>query len=503
MFLKFFTSLRNTLISITFRALFATLVAEMGAFHFGFGLSYPSPIALEVKRNGILTENNFPIFASLLSLGAAVGSLLCIPFIQGFGRKAVIQLNSIVGAFGWLLIAIGSNGTELIIGRFFSGMSVGIYSVVVPIYIGELAHYKTRALITNNFSVILRIGVIICYVLGIFLSFRLLALVPVAVILLQVILMSFQPYSPTWLFSRDLDKRGKEVLTLLRNKHCDVQEECDAIKSILKETQIGLSDKIKMLTEPYHLKALWVGLTMVASVQCTGIPVYLSYASQLYKTNKLLEPNIAPPLLGICMVVGTLIASLLFDRVGRKSLTILSAVGTVVCLTCLGIGYLITEHSPPCQTPPIALYNNTIVEYSGCVALSIWALMNLNMLFFLFGLGWGSLLWVLLAELFPIRVKTVVSSLAQVNLWVVTFIITLIWPYLEIWFGTSGAFFIFAVINSFSLLFVILFIPETKGKPVDEIERLFQENTVFCDPCYPCKIYKEYFYRLSYTVTNE
>ena len=503
LFIKWIRSVKSAInISITFRSLFASLVADLGAFHFGFGLSYPSPIASEVIRKGLLSDQNFPIFTSLLSLGAVVGSLVCIPFLQWFGRKAVIMLNSIFGAVGWLLIAVGSNGTELIVGRFFSGMSVGIYSVVVPIYIGELAHYKTKALITNSFSIVLRLGVVICYVLGIFISFRILALVPVILILVQVVLMSFQPYSPTWLFSRNLDKRGKQALISLRSTHCDILEECDAIKSILNESQIGLRAKLKILAEPYHLKALGVGLTMVAAVQCTGIPVYLSYASQLYSTNKLLDSNTAPTLLGVFMVLGTLIASMLFDRVGRKSLTILSAIGTVFCTSCLGIGYWVTERSPPCQTPPLAVYNATIVGHSGCLAFSIWALINLNMLFFLFGLGWGSLLWVLLAELFPIRVKTVVSSLAQVNLWVVTFIITLIWPYLEFWFGTSGAFLLFAVINSFSLLFVVLFIPETKGKPIDEIERLFQERTIFCDPLCICNIYEERFLTLKYTVSK-
>ena len=501
---KWFHSVKSTIItSITLRSLFASLVADLGAFHFGFGLSYPSPIALEVKRKGILSDNNFPIFASLISLGAAAGSLLCIPFIQWFGRKAVIQINSIFGAVGWLMIAMGSSATELIVARFFCGMSVGIYSVVVPIYVGELAHYKTKALLTNSFSVVLRLGVVTCYVLGVFLSFRVLALVPVVCIVIQVILMSFQPYSPTWLLSRNLDKRGKQALISLRNKHCDIQEEYAKIKSVLKESDISLWAKIKILLEPYHLKALVVGLTMVTCVQFTGIPIYLSYASQLYSTNKLLDSNTAPTLLGVFMVAGTLIASVLFDRVGRKSLTILSAIGTVTCLTSLGIGFWVTEQSPPCQSPPLTVYNATIVGQSGCIAISVWALINLNMIFFLFGLGWGSLLWVLLAELFPIRVKTVVSSLAQFNLWVVTFLIILIWPYLEVWFGTSGAFFIFAVINSFSLLFVVLFIPETKGKAVDEIERLFQERTVFCDPLYLCKVYENNFHRLSYTVRND
>ena len=478
-------SLKSTSSSITLRALSAAIVADIGAFHFGYGLSYSSPVAKELLQKGILTENEFPVFASILSLGAAVGSLACMPFIQPLGRKAVIQLNSIIGALGWILIAIGTNATYLIIGRIFSGVSIGVYAVVVPMYIGEIAHFETKALLTNSFSILLRMGIIVANLLGIFLPFRALALFPVALILFQTIVMSFQPYSPIWLITRGLDSQGYKVLESFRSKNCDVPSEYKAIKSVLNETQISLGSKIKSLAKPYHLKALIIGLTLVVAAQSTGVPIFITYASDVYRSNKILDPDIAAVLQGVIMVVGTLLASLLYDKLGRKSLTILSAVGTVICLVGLGIGSLLIERSPPCQDTPIE-YNTTLVGEDGCIAISLWAIVNLNMIFFLFGIGWGSLMWVLLAEMLPVRVKTIVSGLAQVNLWFINFLTTLAWPYLEDWLGTSYAFFIFAVINIFSLIFVILFIPETKQKTINEIEELFKERTIFCDICNNC-----------------
>ena len=464
------------------RALSAAIVADIGAFHFSYGISYSSPVANELLQKGILTENDFPVFASIISLGAAIGSLICMPFIQPLGRKAIIQLNSIIGALGWILIAIGTNATYLILGRILSGASIGVYAVVIPMYIGEIAHYETKALLTNSFSIMLRMGIIVANLLGMFLPFRALALFPVALILFQTIVMSFQPYSPIWLISRGLDNQGYRVLESLRGKYCDCPSEYKAIKSVLNETQISLGRKIKLLAKPHHLKALIVGLILVAAVQSTGVPIFITYASDLYRSNKILEPDIAAVLQGVIMVVGTLFASLLYDRLGRKSLTILSALGTVVCLIGLGIGSLLVDRSPPCQDIPME-YNTTLVGEDGCIAISIWAIVNLNIIFFLFGIGLGSLLWVLLAEMSPVRVKTVVSGLAQFNLWFVTFLITLAWPYIEDWLGISNAFFIFAVINIFSLIFIVLFIPETKGKPINEIEKLFKERTIFCDIC--------------------
>lgn len=475
-------TLKSTVSSITLRALSAAIVADIGAFHFGYGISYSSPVATELLQKGILTKDEFPVFASIISLGAAIGALVCIPFVQPLGRKAIIQLNSIIGALGWLLIATGTNATHLIVGRILSGASIGVYAVVIPMYIGEIAHYETKALITNSFSILLRMGIIVANLLGIFLPFRALALFPVALILFQTVVMSFQPYSPIWLISRGLDNQGYRVLESLRSKDCDCPSEYNAIKSVLNETQISFGRKIKLLAKPYHLKALIIGLTLVAAVQSTGVPIFITYASDVYRSNKILEPDYAAVLQGVVMVVGTLLASLLYDRIGRKSLTILSAVGTVICLIGLGIGSLLVERSPPCQDTAME-YNTTLIGEDGCIAVSICAIVNLNIIFFLFGIGWGSLMWVLLAEMLPVRVKTVASGLAQVNLWLVTFLITLAWPYLEDWFGTSYAFFIFAVINFVSLVFVILFIPETKRKPINEIEKLFKERTIFCDIC--------------------
>ena len=484
------------------RLVFATIATNIGAFNIGFGVSYTSPIISEVTRLGLLTDRTLPIFTASIFLGAALGSLISFQLILLFGRKAVIQTNTLVYSFGWLLVAFGTNASFLIVGRLLGGVAIGVETVVAPIYIGELVHHKNRALYTNSFSLILRSGIVVAYTLGIFLSFRSLALVPVFLSLIQACLMFPQPYSPAWLLSRNLEVRAFRVLESLRQKGSDIRQEVLAIQSVLRETEAPLRTKLKWMTETYHLKALVAGLLMVTAVQCTGVPVYLSYASQLYSSNKILDVNTAPILLGVFMILGTLIASCLFDRMGRKMLTVLSAVGTVICHVCLGICYRLIEQSSGCQPAAFLPNNHTLLSTAGCLTVSISALVSLNSIFFLFGIGWGSLLWVLLAELFPIRVKTIISSLVNTHLWLVTFVIALLWPYLEMWFGTSGAFFIFAFINTLSLIFVVLFIPETKGKKVEEIEKLFQENIVFCDPLYLCRKCQEECSANSYVVAT-
>ena len=456
----------------SWEVLLVTLLANISSLKLGFGLGFSSPTSLELLRSGILSRYTFPIFSAVYALGVGAGCISAVPFLKLFGRKFVLILSSLLSSLGYILIATSSCSPLLTVGRAVAGLSAGFCFTTVPVYIGEIAHFKVKGFFAGFFGLYLRVGTLSAYILGMFLSFRWLALFPVFIDLLHIPLLLCLCYSPVWLVSRGLDRRGESVLVRLGRTGEEARRECEGVKKVLSQKEhSGIKAKLKLAFNKYNIKALTIGLTYMLFEPMTGTDIIDAYSTRILSENRfsLISPNTASVIFPLFAIAANIVLIGFVDRVGRKSLTIVSGVGIIICLFSMSIyAYAM---------------NSFGISANATEFLGICPVVSLAGVRFLHGLGWGSVGFILLGELFPLRVRSTLVGISSFCSWLVIFAVLLLFPFLTEWFGYGLTFGLLGVLNIVSLLFVVFFLPETKKKTVEEIEELFKERTVFCLCC--------------------
>ena len=260
----------------TFPVLIASVAAAMESFIMGFSLGYPSPIETQVKEAGILDDNSFPLFSSCLYFVAIFGSLFAIFVTELIGLKALIILSSLTNALGWLMLVAADNWILMILGRCISGFSLGVSGCLSCIYIADLSPKESRGFYGGMIMQAVMFGTMASHSLGIFCSFRELALVAVFVLLIQTLILVWQPYSPSWLLSRGLEKRALKTLNYLRGSKYDIEAELVELKLVINENgTITFFQRIKSLfCEATNLRILFVVCFLFISLELTGISMY-------------------------------------------------------------------------------------------------------------------------------------------------------------------------------------------------------------------------------------
>lgn len=382
----------------SWQVLLVTLTANLTTLKLGFGLGFSSPTSLELLHSDLLSDYTYPVFSSIYALGVGIGCACVVPFLKVFGHKFVLVLSSLISTGSYLLIASSACSTQLIIGRATAGVSAGICFTTVPVYIGEVSHFKVKGLFAGFFGLFLRFGTLTAYTLGLFLSFRWLALVPVYIDLLCTSMLVCLCYSPTWLITRRLSRRGVSVLSRLGRSEEEAMRECGEIETVLSEGEYsGVKDRIASLFQKNNLKALIIGLAYMLLEPMTGTDVIDAYATQILSGTSFIlgSPNAAAVFFPLFAIAANFLLLVLVDKVGRKVLTVVSGVGIVICLFSMSVYVFVTDKAVVADV-------NTTGGYLGVVPV-----VSLAGVRFLHGLGWGSVGFILLGELFPLKVKSV------------------------------------------------------------------------------------------------
>ena len=470
----------NMGIKISIKVFLFSQILGIGMLQQGFGIGFTSPTLSELLKLGLLDDTTYPIFVSLFVVGLALGSILSIPGSKYLGRKLVNILSSLPVTFGLLLIAHGTNHGYLLAGRFFHGIGAGMLATVIPVYLGEITPSSARGFLTGFGGVYDVTGVLIVYSVGVFLSFRWLSIVGAAISVFHMFALLLAPESPTWLYSRGLEKRAKRVLEGLRGNEADVLEECSAIQIALdakREASTSIIYYLKLILVKYRLKALTVGIILALGFVNSGIDILCSYTSQLLGRTNGIDPNIVAIAMPIFSIIAAAIAIALVEPCGRKPLLLTSAIILTLSLASLATYFLLDEYIFGCSMDG---RESAIVEENLCNWLIIWPGVSLIVYSCCFQIGWGSVVFIIMGELFPIRLREVGPGILQFALNVHSISTLTAFPYVASAIGNGYTFFILVAVNAVQCLFIVLFLPETKGLKADEIEEIFQENSLLC-----------------------
>jgi MFS transporter, SP family, sugar:H+ symporter len=429
------------------------IFGALGGLLFGYDTGVIAGALLYINKDLGLTPTLQGVVVSSLLVGAMVGSIVAGPLADAIGRRRLVLIAAVTFIVGAIGSAFAPSAGVLILFRVVLGLAVGAASVIVPLYLAELAPTEIRGAIASLNQLMIVTGILAAYIVNLSLAasggWRLmlgLAVVPALVMLLG---MLFMPETPRWLVAKDREPEAREVLRLSRDEDA-VEKEIHDIKSVERQEEGG----VRELLAPWVRPALVVGMGLAIFQQIVGINTIIYYAPTTltkvgFGDSAAILANAG---IGVLNVTMTLVAIWLIDKVGRKPLLLVGALGMALSLAILAITSLVLPQ--PKGLGPVGLI--TVVCLAGFIVS--------------FAASWGPIVWVMLAEIFPLRIRGAAMGVATLLLWGANFVVSLTFPILLSAVGIGYLFLGYAVIGVLAFLFVHFFVVETKGRSLEEIE---------------------------------
>lgn len=317
----------------------STFTVVLGSLEFGYCVGFSSPVQSAMIKDLGLTTSQFSTFSSLLTIGAMVGAILSGRTADFLGRKGALRVSSACYVVGWLMISLLKNAWLLYIGRLLTGYGAGLTSYTVPVYIAEITPKNLRGGLTTTNQLSITIGILIAYLLGMLVEWRLLAIIGIIPCILLVSGLFFIPESPRWLAKVGHDKEFEEALQALRGKDCDVSDEAAEIREYVEELGNLPRAKILDLFRLKYMHSVVVGVGLMVFQQFGGINAVMFYASEIFKDAGFSSSNMASVAVAALQVPMTAIGALLMDKSGRRPLLMVSAGGMSIGCSLVGVSF--------------------------------------------------------------------------------------------------------------------------------------------------------------------
>lgn len=454
--------------SVRQRLFFVVLVATMGSLAYGYDtgiISGALPFMTLPAAQGGLGLNPFTegLVTSSLIFGAALGAFLSGYLSDRFGRRITLRSLALLFVLGALGTALAPTVNIMIVMRFLLGVAVGGGSSTVPVFIAEIAGPRKRAPLVSRNELMIVSGQLVAYIVSALMSYLLndphlwrymlaLAMVPGVLLFIGTF---FVPASPHWLVAEGRVKDALRVLKTLREHPREVQKEISDMKQQAHESQQGPSTK-ELLKQKWVLRLVLTGAGMGFVLQFTGVNAFMYYTPIILKTTGMgTSASIAATIgNGIVSVLAAIAGIKGVSRFGRRPM-LMTGLTIVICAQ-IALGCVLVFMPQDMTQSLLAL---------GCI---------LVFLFFM-QMCISPVYWLLMSELFPMKVRGALTGTAVSFQWICNAIVAFAFPPLLAVAGNT-TFFIFALINIGSLIFVAMALPETRGKSLEQIETAMRQR---------------------------
>lgn len=434
--------------------LYLTVVtAYMASVSFGFACTYSSPALPDIRKTIDFSASDSGWFGSLVTLGAVFGGLAGGQLVNLIGRRGTLWAAAAWFIAGWLCLIFAPSTALLFVGRVLTGVAMGIVALTVSVFISEISPPNIRGLLNTGANAVLCVGILLTFALGKFLNYRWLAafcLVPSAV---MAVALFWVRESPRWLLQKGRRKDAIEALHFYQGPM--ISEQLEALDVSLANVQ---SFSLVDMTMPHIYKPFFCTLLPMFMQQASAVCVMLFYAQDIFEdAGTSISAEDCTIIVGALQVVVLFVATALADRVGRKILLIISSVGSSASLTILGVSFYMK-----------ASKGQEFLDSFGWLPL-----VAIGIFFMSYATGLGPLPWVLLGEMIPLRARGFATGVCTAILFGLAFLVTKEYDDMQLLMGTAGTYWMFAVLLSGALALFVAFVPETKGKSLEEIELLF------------------------------
>jgi SP family galactose:H+ symporter-like MFS transporter len=436
----------------------AAAFAGLGGLLFGYDTGVISGAELFFRNDFSLSTFALEIIVSGVLAGAAVGALTGGRLADLFGRRTLLIVTALIFAAGAILCAAASSPGMLIVGRIIVGLGIGLSSSTVPVYISEVSPPDARGWTVSLFQLAITLGILLAYLVDYAFAQMQgwrwmfgLALVPAAIFGCG---MLFLPESPRWLARRGHNDAARAVLSRIRGTS-DVETEFQEIERSLAEAveQGAWRD----LLNPGLRPALIVGIGLAVFQQVTGINTVIYYAPMIIQSAGISSASgaiLTTAGIGVVNVLMTVVSMWLIDRIGRRPLLLTGIAGMIVTLGSLGWAFHFAGRGP-------------VLSWLAVISMMVYVAS--------FAISLGPIFWLLIAEIYPLKVRSSAEGLAATFNWISNLIVTLTFLTFVQAMGASRTFWLYGLFAIGAWVFSYHLAPETKGRSLEEIEEFWRK----------------------------
>lgn len=459
----------------TNRMRWITLVSTLGGLCFGYDTGVISGALIFMKYDLNLTPAQEGLITSFLLFGAAFGSLAggCLSDRQGRRKNllwvaAIFMLGALGTAFAW-------DVPSMIVSRFVLGLAVGCASVTVPIYISELARPDQRERMVTVNELMIVTGQFLAYSVNAAIvnlypdlghNWRIMLAIPALPGALLWFGMLLMPESPRFFMRRGETDKARAVLQTIRAPE-EVEPEVEAIRRVIQVDAVSVNI-FEELKKNWVIQLVLTGLMIVLATRVTGVNTIMYYAPTVLKSTGLGDAAAVTGAVanGVVSILATLLGMWMIGRTSRRKMFFIGQGGVTVSLVLIGLAFKLFFH-----TETIDGVDGLHANFAG----ASYIILGLMLLFLVFMQGWiAPVFWLMLAEIYPLRMRGLGMGFAVFGLWVFDFIIQLIFPLLLSHYGGGMTFGFFAATNVIMLILLVKYLPETRGLTLEQIEKKFR-----------------------------
>ena len=425
-------------------------IAALAGLLFGFDTGIISGALLFIEQGFPLTTIMKELIVSSVLLGAMVGSLSSGQLTDHYGRRKIILIISGMFIIGTLIASLAPNVQWILIGRLCIGIAIGIGSYTAPLYIAEVSPYQLRGGLVSLNQLAITIGIMCSYFINYFFtntegSWRLMFAIGLLPAILLCIGILFLPESPRWLVKQKRVEEARNTLRYLRQNR-EVDQELKDIEKSLTRKEVSM---LEVFT-PWIRPVLFLGIMMGFLQQVTGINTIIYYAPTIFQLAGFHDAGssiLATVGIGIVNVTATIFAVCYLDKIGRRMLLLVGLVG--MCLSLVTLSFAFEWNSSYLRL--VAVFST--FTYVICFAFSL-----------------GTMLWLLVSEIFPLDVRGAAMSIAVFSGWFWNFVVSSTFLSLLSSLGPSRTFLVYAMMCVIGFIFCYYKAPETKGITLEKIE---------------------------------
>lgn len=456
--------------------IFLATVAALGGFLFGYDTAVISGTIGSVSNQFNLNDVSTGWYVGCALVGSILGVTLAGKLSDYFGRKLVLLFSAVLFSTSAIGCMISGNISELVVYRIIGGVGIGVASVISPLYISEIAVTRYRGTLVSLYQLAITIGFMGAYLVNYGISSYsahiqttggatgiwgkimvtetwrgMLGAEAVPAVLFFCILF-FIPESPRWLIIKAKDQSALKTLKRIYGTD-DANIQVADLKTIIQT-----EDKAswKLLLQPGFRIALFIGVSLAILGQFMGVNAVLYYGPSIFQQTGLSEGDslLYQVIVGLVNFGSTVLAMIVIDKIGRKKLVYYGVSGMIVSLVLIGFYFTLNKNGN--VVPPVTLLILILIYILSC-AISICVV-----------------IWVLLSEMYPAKVRGLAMSAAGFSLWIGTYLIGQLTPWLMTTLSSAGVFWLFGLMCLPYLYITWKLVPETTGKSLEEIEREWQ-----------------------------
>ncbi|XP_063990748.1 facilitated trehalose transporter Tret1 isoform X2 [Diachasmimorpha longicaudata] len=438
----------------------AGLAATLGALAAGMVLGWTSPagengVLLAKEYNINIDKEDFSWIGSIFNLGAAT---ICVPIgmlTDIIGRKKSMLVLVVPFTIGWALIIWSTSVGMFEAGRYILGVSGGAFCVTAPMYTGEIAENSIRGSLGSYFQLMLVIGILLSYVLGSFVTMFTLSLIAAIIPLVFVVIFFFMPETPTYHLKKGNVEAARQSYRWLRGPDYNIEGELENQRAALAEVERNQTSFLTAIRSKAAIRGLIIAFGLMFFQQLSGVNAIIFYSGSIFDKagGGAMSSSTATIVVGVMQVVAVFISTLVVDRLGRRLLLLASIISMSISALVMGVYYHLKDSGNPVADD---------IGWLPLLAVCVFIVM--------FSLGFGPIPWMMMGEIFAPQVKGIAGSSACFFNWLMAFIVTRFYTPVQDALGSDWTFWIFAIICAVGVAFVLLIVPETKGKSLEEIQ---------------------------------